>query len=67
MFTDRSDKNGKIWASKDSDRLKGFEHSRYAKDFTVGLRWNVTPEFMVRAEYHHVNGTGWISRLDNPF
>lgn len=66
MFTDRSDKNGKIWASKDSDRLKGFEHSRYAKDFTVGLRWNVTPEFMVRAEYHHVNGTGWISRLDNP-
>lgn len=32
----------------------------------VGLRWNVTPEFMLRAEYHHVNGTGWFSRLDNP-
>jgi hypothetical protein len=21
---------------------------------------------MLRAEYHHVIGTGWLSRLDNP-
>ena len=40
--------------------------TRFAKDITVGLRWNVTPEFMVRAEYHRVNGTGWLSTLDNP-
>ncbi|MEO6564199.1 MAG: hypothetical protein ABIN99_14350, partial [Nitrosospira sp.] len=40
--------------------------NRFAKDITVGLRWNVTPEFMLRAEYHHVNGTAWLSTLDNP-
>ncbi len=40
--------------------------TRFAKDITVGLRWNITPELMVRAEYHRVNGTGWLSTLDNP-
>ncbi len=57
LFTDRSDRDG--------SRSK-VPHSRFAKDITVGLRWNVTPQFMLRAEYHHVNGTGWLSRLDNP-
>ncbi len=32
----------------------------------MGLRWNITPQFMLRAEYHRVNGTGWLSTLDNP-
>jgi len=65
LFTDRSDKSGRQWVSEDSKR-DGLEHTRYAKDITVGLRWNVTPEFMLRAEYHHVIGTGWLSKLDNP-
>ncbi len=56
-FFDRSDRDGS------NSRVP---HSRYARDIMVGLRWNVTPEFMLRAEYHHVNGTGWLSRLDNP-
>lgn len=41
-------------------------HSRFAKDITVGLRWNITPELMLRAEYHRINGTAWLSGLDNP-
>lgn len=65
LYTDRSDRDGSRWAAQ-SPTLQGLEHSRYARDITVGLRWNVTPEFMLRAEYHHVNGTGWLSRLDNP-
>ena len=65
LFTDRSDRNGSEWAAQNPMR-QGLEHTRFAKDITVGLRWNVTPEFMLRAEYHHVNGTGWLSRLDNP-
>lgn len=40
-------------------------HSRFAKDLTVGLRWNITPSVMLRTEYHYVNGTGWLSQLDN--
>ena len=61
LFTDRSDRDGSEFAK----RTGGFAHSRFAKDITVGLRWNATPQFMLRAEYHHVNGTGWLSRLDN--
>ena len=66
-FADRDDHNGKIWAGTDAGRRTGRPaHSRFAKDITVGLRWNITSQFMLRAEYHHVNGTGWLSALDNP-
>lgn len=66
LFTDRSDRDGSHWAAMSPATRSGLEHSRFAKDITVGLRWNATPQFMLRAEYHHVNGTGWLSRLDNP-
>lgn len=62
LYTDSDDRNGKKWATATG----GDPHRRYAKDITVGLRWNVTPEFMLRAEYHRVNGTAWLSTLDNP-
>lgn len=67
LYTDRSDRSGKDFAAEmlAQHKLEIVPHSRFAKDITVGLRWNVTPEFMLRAEYHRVNGTGWLSRLDN--
>ncbi len=62
LFIDRSDRSGKKSAAASGRPA----HSRFAKDITAGLRWNVTPSFMLRAEYHYVNGTGWLSTLDNP-
>lgn len=62
LFTDRKDRKGKRHASQTGNPA----HSRFAKDLTVGLRWNITPELMLRAEYHRVNGTAWLSILDNP-
>ena len=41
-------------------------HACFAKDWTMGLTWNVTPQIMLRAEYHFINGTGWLTRKDNP-
>ena len=64
LYTDKSDRSGKAFARKSGGVVPA--HSRFAKDITVGLRWNVTPSFMLRAEYHRVNGTAWLSRLDNP-
>lgn len=62
LYTDRSDRSGSQFAA-----LSGRPaYSRFAKDITVGLRWNITPAFMLRTEYHRVNGTGWLSTLDNP-
>ncbi|MDE2367276.1 MAG: hypothetical protein KGM95_10120, partial [Betaproteobacteria bacterium] len=63
MYTDRDDRSGEKWAAAAPGRQA---FNRFAKDITVGLRWNITPEFMLRAEYHRVNGTGWLSALDNP-
>ncbi|MBX3639675.1 MAG: hypothetical protein KF888_04050 [Nitrosomonas sp.] len=60
-FADRNDRSGKKFEKNSG--LKA--HSRYARDLTVGLRWNITPQIMARFEYHHINGTGWISKLDN--
>ncbi len=62
LFTDRKDRDGKEFA----DKFGRPSHTRFAKDITVGLRWNVTPTFMLRGEYHRVNGTAWLSALDNP-
>ncbi len=62
LFTDRKDKSGKKFAAASGRPA----HSRFAKDITVGLRWNVTHAFMLRTEYHYVNGTAWLSTLDNP-
>lgn len=62
LYTDRSDRSGKRYAATSTKPA----HSRFAKDITAGLRWNVTPSFMLRAEYHRVNGTAWLSGLDNP-
>jgi hypothetical protein len=62
LYTDRDDRDGHKWAAATGRPA----HNRFAKDITVGLRWNITPEFMLRAEYHRVDGTGWLSTLDNP-
>jgi hypothetical protein len=62
LYTNRDDRSGEKWAAATGRPA----FNRFAKDITVGLRWNITPELMVRAEYHRVNGTGWLSTLDNP-
>ncbi|WP_238985370.1 hypothetical protein [Nitrosococcus halophilus] len=43
-----------------------FAHRRFADDWMVGLRWDVTPSVMLRAEFHHIRGTAWITLEDNP-
>ena len=40
--------------------------TRFTHDFVAGLRYDLTPSIMLRAEYHHVQGTSWLSSLDNP-
>lgn len=64
LHTDMADRDGSKWAASPASGGRP-AHTRFAKDITVGLRWNVTPEFMLRAEYHNVNGTAWLSTLDN--
>lgn len=61
-ITDMDDRNGQKAAAK-----FGYPtHSRFTYDWVAGLRHDLTPSFMVRAEVHHVDGTNWLSALDNP-
>jgi len=61
LFTDKDDRDGEAYAAVTSMPA----YSRYAHDMTFGVKKVFAPYFMVRAEYHRVNGTAWLSTLDN--
>lgn len=48
-----------------SDTAQRDNSTKRARDLTAGLRWDVAPNFMLRAEYHHIDGTGWLPAADN--
>lgn len=62
LVTDRSDRSGRDFAA--ATGLPA--HSRFADDWTLGLRWQPHPRVMLGAEYHYVDGTGWLPTQDNP-
>lgn len=41
-------------------------HLGFTQDWVIGLRWDITPSWMVRTEYHHVHGASMLSTADNP-
>jgi len=62
LFQDKKDRKGKAFAANTGRP----NYSRFAKDATLGLRWDITKTFMSRVEYHYVDGTAWLTSLDNP-
>ncbi|MGM0982689.1 MAG: hypothetical protein ACQEXG_04590 [Pseudomonadota bacterium] len=62
LVSDKSDRSGRQYEKMGF----GPSHSRFAKDITLGLQWNLNPRVMMAAEYHHVDGTGWLPIQDNP-
>lgn len=61
-YADNDDRDGKIFAA--ATRQPAF--TRFARDWSVGLRYDVTPQFMLRVEAHWVDGTGFLAVQDNP-
>ena len=62
MYTNSEDRDGKAFAA--ATHRPGF--TRFSKDWTAGMRFDLTPELMLRAEYHRVDGTGYLPVQDNP-
>ncbi|MBX3668726.1 MAG: hypothetical protein KF778_10025 [Rhodocyclaceae bacterium] len=60
-YQDRYDRDGSRLAT--ATRLPSY--IAYAHDRTLGVRFDVSPAFMLRAEFHKVTGTGWLPVLDN--
>lgn len=64
LILDRNDPHGDGFSALTGGFVPN--HSRFAQDWTFGLRYEILPSLMLSAEYHHINGTGWISALENP-
>lgn len=64
LYSDRNDRDGKQFAANDT--LGRAAHSRFAKDVATGVTWRLDKSFLVRAEYHYVDGTAWLPTADNP-
>ncbi|PMR81798.1 hypothetical protein C1H70_04800 [Halomonas urumqiensis] len=62
LVSNRDDPSGSRYAASGA----GPAHSQYANDFTLGLQWNATSRVLLAAEYHRVDGTGWLPTQDNP-
>lgn len=60
-YVNKDDKNGDIPASRGLPN-----HIAFNKDWMFGLRWDINSNWMIRAEYHRINGTTWLTRADNP-
>jgi len=62
FHVERDDRDGKALA-----RLTGLpSHRFYARDLTVGARWEFSRNFLLAADYHYINGTAWLNAKDNP-
>jgi outer membrane receptor protein involved in Fe transport len=59
---DRNDENGE----KSSARLGSPPHSFYSQLWTMGILWEPTQHLMVRAEFSQVEGSIFLSSLENP-
>lgn len=58
------DRRGYEQAATSPQRLP--RHYFFARDWTAGTRYDVLPNVAVWAEFHYVDGVGWVNPLDNP-
>ena len=63
-FSDKDDRDGRDASAATGGLVPA--HSFFQMDWMVGLRWDITPSFMVRAEYQWNDGTWNLSRRENP-
>lgn len=61
-YSDKNDKEGNKFSSLTG--RPGF--TQFSRDWTLGVRYDVTSSLMLRAEYHNIDGTAILPGLDNP-
>ncbi len=60
-YPNRDDKSGTL---NPAQGLPTFD--AYAKDFTLGMQYQFTNNWMIAAELHQVAGVAWLSSIENP-
>jgi len=63
-YADKDDRNGRNQSAATVGQPP--PHSFFQKDWMLGVRWDVTPNFMLRAEYQWNDGVWTLSNRENP-
>lgn len=63
-FGDKHDRGGREQSAQTFGMAP--PHTFYQKDVILGIRWDVTPRFMLRAEHQWAKGTWTLSNRENP-
>ncbi|MFN3920731.1 MAG: hypothetical protein ACK4JF_10670 [Methylohalobius sp.] len=62
FFANLGDRDGEKTA-----KLTGLpRHRFFARDLTLGARWELARNLLLVGEYHFVDGTAWLAEKDNP-
>ncbi len=62
FYRNRKDRRGRSFESLTTIPA----HTQFAKDWTIGLRWDIHRSWMFRLEHHWVKGTAWLPNQNNP-
>jgi hypothetical protein len=60
-FSDRNDRGGREYAAQTGAN----RHSRFARDATLGLKWEIDAHWGIWGEAHLIDGTSTVPSLDN--
>ena len=66
LYFDKDDKDGSAFYQTTPPSLRVPAYTRFAKDNTLGLRFDADHSWAIFAEFHHVDGAAWLSPQDNP-
>lgn len=61
LYWDRRDPGGEDYGILTSSP----SFANFAHDYGFGVRYDINSKAMVSAEYHYIDGTAWLSGLDN--
>ena len=64
FYVDKNDRDGSAFAAS-LPPFRDYPYLRYAKDWTVGVRRDIG-RWAWSGEWHHVDGTAWLSPSDTP-
>ncbi|WP_156826530.1 hypothetical protein [Marinobacterium rhizophilum] len=66
-YLDRDDRGGRGFQARLAELgIAAQPAVRYAQDLTLGIGWQPAPNWLLRAEWHRVQGTLWLPGQDNP-
>jgi hypothetical protein len=63
-FADADDRSGRKLEAATGGLIP--RHAAFSKVLTTGLRWDINPHWMLRAEYAYNDGTFILSGRENP-